>query len=736
MRFLLLLLTIFFLRPVAAQENTWKPATSPLMTRWAKDVNPQNPLPDYPRPQMARANWLSLNGLWQFENAGNASPLPHNRELNERILVPFPIQSALSGVAQKYKQVWYRRTFEVPAAWKTNNGRVLLHFGAVNYESGIYFNGKLIGTHKGGYDPFSFDITERLQDGPNELIVGVIHNASWSDIVRGKQSNDARRDFYSAASGIWQSVWLEPVASAHFENLTISPDVDGGALEIRTEAANAEGDAVTIDVLDGANIIAQGKGISGTVIRIPIANAKLWSPDNPFLYGLKINLWEENQSADTVSSYAAMRKISVGKDEKGQTRLLLNNKPLFQMGVLDAGYWPDGIYTAPTDEALKFDIEAAKKLGFNLIRKHAKIEPDRWYYWADTLGMLVWQDMPGGDNKTPQTKRQFETELRRMIETLRNHPSIIMWVLFHENQGQFDAERLAQTVKIQDPTRLVSHASGGDDKYAGDVHDTHNFPSPRSNAPENERAAVVGEFGALPYFIADHSWVDHYESPDKQESFTENEGFARRYENLLRQAWKLADNPGSSAVVFAQLTDVEGDVTGLYTYDRAVLKSDEARLRAANTAPQPAKPLAILAATAKETPVDWKFTTKRPQDGWERLGYDDADWQTGPAPFGTLNVPEFPVRTEWKTHELWLRREIDLPADLKRPLFLLLHNDEVTIYINGILAAKVKGKNDDYEEIPLLTSGREALQTGKNLIAVLITKREDNQVFDLGLGGY
>ena len=426
-------------------------------------------------------------------------------------------------------------------------------------------------------------------------------------------------------------------------------------------------------------------------------------------------------------------KSASAKTKRAKRACYLNNKPVFQVGVLDAGYWPDGIYTAPTDEALKFDIEAAKKLGFNLIRKHAKIEPARWYYHADKLGMLVWQDMPQGDNKTPATKRQFESELRRMIETLRNHPSIIMWVLFNEGKGQFDAERLAQTVKIQDPTRLISNASGGDDKYAGDVHATHNFPSPRSNAPEVERAAVVGEFGALPYFVADHSWQEKFEGLEK---FNEPEGLTRRYENLMRQVWKLKETPGTSAVVYAQLTDIESDVIGFYSYDRAVLKMDEARVRAANSGPTVPKPLTILAATAQDAPVDWKYTTKRPQDGWERLGYDDVDWKTAPAPFGNLDVPDKPVRTEWKTHEIWLRREIELPADFKNPLLLLQHDDETDVYINGILAAKIKGKNNDYEEIPLLTSGRAALQPGKNLIAVRVYHRDGNQFFDLGLGAY
>ena len=703
------------------------------MTRWAKEVDPQAPLPEYPRPQMTRPKWLSLNGLWQFENASNASPLPKNRELKERVLVPFPIQSALSGVGQRHRQVWYRRTFEVPAAWKNQN--VLLHFGAVNYESGIYLNGKLLGTHKGGYDGFSFDVTAQLKEGANELIIGAINGANWNDQVRGKQSNDPRGQYYTAATGIWQTVWLEPVNPTYLKELIITPDVDGGALEVRTEAVNAEGDIVSVEVMDGETSVAKAQGAAGTLIRVTVPNAKLWSPENPFLYSLKITLLRDNQILDSIGSYAGFRKISVGKDEAGKTRLLLNNKPLFQVGVIDQGYWPDGIYTAPTDEALKFDIEAAKNLGFNMMRKHAKVEPARWYYWADRLGMLVWQDMPIGESKTPVAKRQFENELRRMVENRRHHPSIIMWVLFDEARGQFDAERLTQLVKVQDPTRLVSNASGGDDKYAGDVHDTHSLPTPRSNAPEAARAAVVGKFGGLNFFVKDHSWETSAPLSEVTATFSEAEGVTRRYETLLNKVWKLKEEPGTSAVAYAQLFDIEGDTTGLYSYDRAILKMDESRVRAANLGQAMLKPLVMLLPTGRETPTDWKYTIKRPQEGWERPGFDDLDWKSGAAPFGNEVAPG-KARTEWKTGDIWLRREVELPADIKNPLLLLRHDDDAEVYINGVLAAKVKDFINEYEEIPLSPESRAALVPGKNLIAVHVKQNWGEQAIDLGLATY
>jgi hypothetical protein len=719
--------------PVRAQED-WKPAASRLMTRWAKEVNPQAPLPDYPRPQMTRPNWLSLNGLWQFENASNASPLPKNRDLKERVLVPFPIQSALSGIGQRHRQVWYRRTFEVPENWK--NQTILLHFGAVNYESGIYLNGKLLGAHKGGYDGFSFDVTEQLKEGANELIVGAINSASWNDQVRGKQSNDPRGSYYTAATGIWQSVWLEPVGSTYLKELIVTPDVDGGGLEIRTEAVNAEGDTVSIEVKDGTTSVAKAQGAAGTLIRVPVPNAKLWSPDNPFLYSLQINLIKNNQVVDSVGSYIGMRKVSIGRDETGKTRLLLNNKAIFQVGVIDQGYWPDGIYTAPTDEALKSDIEAAKKLGFNMIRKHAKVEPARWYYWADKLGMLVWQDMPIGESKTPVARRQFENELRRMVENRRHHPSIIMWVLFDEARGQFDADRLTQLVKVQDPTRLVSNASGGDDKYAGDVHDTHSLPAPRSNAPEADRAAVVGKFGGLNLFVKDHSWQETPVTTENVFYFSEVEGLTRRYETLLNQAWKLKDVPGASAVAYAQLFDVETETNGLYSYDRAVLKMDENRVRAANLGQAVLKPLIMLMPTAQAAAIEWKYTFKRPQEGWERRGFDDLDWKTGPAPFGNEVAPAGKARTEWKTGDIWLRREVELPGDIKNPLLLLLHDDDAEVYINGVLAAKVKDFVNEYEELPLSPESRAALVPGKNLIAIHVKQNWGTQVIDLGLATY
>lgn len=726
---------------VSAQETP----TPVLKTTWAKSVG-DVPLPEYPRPQMTRPDWLSLNGWWEFEKAGQGSTLPRDRTLKERILVPFPVESALSRVGRsRDRQVWYRRSFEVPAAWKGK--RVRLHFGAVNYESGVYLNGKLAGTHRGGYDAFSFDITDHLKEGANELIVGAINGADWSDQPRGRQAHEPRNTNYSACTGIWQTVWLEPVPVARIDNLIITPDVDSGSLEVRVEAANAEGDISKVQLFDGVTPIASGQGAAGTIVRLDVPNAKLWSPETPFLYDLKVTLLHENVVVDSVGSYAAMRKISLGKDEAGKARMLLNNKFLFQVGLLDQGYWPDGLYTAPTDEALKFDIAAAKDLGFNLLRKHVKVEPQRWYYWADKLGILVWQEMPNGNNSSPQTKRQFELELRRMVEGRRNHPSIITWTLFNEGWGQFDTERLVQSIKILDPTRLISNASGGQDKAVGDISDLHSYPTPKVNPPEPARASVAGEFGSLSYFVEAHSWKTQAsdvagDQKLNEPKYTNLEALTRRYEKLLRQGWRLKDELGASAIVYRQLADGENEANGLYSYDRAVLKMDAARLRAASRGESVEKPLPMIVPTAQAEAVEWKYTIKRPENEWTQAEYDETDWLTGPAPFGRVTPNPSPAtssvvpRTEWKTNDIWMRRVVELPEGIKDPVLLVLHDDDVEIYINGVLAAKEKDSSLGYNELPLSPEAIAALRPGKNLIAVHCRQRDAGQIIDVGLARY
>jgi beta-galactosidase/beta-glucuronidase len=564
----------------------WKPANGPLMTRWAKDVSPTNALPEYPRPQMVRAKWENLNGLWQFAAAKDGEQPPVGKELAEQILVPYPVESALSGLMRHEERMWYRRRFDIPAHW--NGQHVLLHFGAVDWHATVYLNGKEIGQHKGGYDGFSFDITDALKPGgPQELIVGVFDGTDKGDQPRGKQTANPRGIWYTPTSGIWQTIWMEPVAPAHITAFTPAADVDRESVGIKLYAS--KNGSAEVRILDGDDVVGRTmtqvpfwiggpKRVTGNWLVVSVPHAKLWSPESPFLYRVEIDFTAGDGSTDHVTSYFAFRKISVGKDDKGIPRIFLNNKPIFMTGPLDQGFWPDGLYTAPTDEALRYDIEVTKKLGFNMTRKHVKVEPERWYYWADKLGLLVWQDMPSMRTAptTDEQKQNFESELDHLIEGRREHPSIVMWVVFNEGWGQFQTARLTQHVKQLDPTRLVNNASGWDDQNVGDVIDKHHYPDPAMPNLQETRAAVLGEFGGLKLVIPDHTWAK------TAWGYRESTSITADYEVMFAQAWKLRDK-GLCAAVYTQITDVETECNGLLTYDRAIIKPDLARAAAVNS---------------------------------------------------------------------------------------------------------------------------------------------------------
>jgi beta-galactosidase/beta-glucuronidase len=578
-----------------ATAADWKPAPGKLMTAWAAKVDPNDPLPEYPRPQMVRdTEWTNLNGLWDYTITHRDAAKPE--KYDGKILVPFCVESALSGVMKPLtdKQwLWYRRSFTAP---KFMDGkRLLLHFGAVDWESTVSLNGKEVGTHRGGYDPFTFDITDALKAGENELVVRVADSTGRGGEPHGKQSFAAIQNpggiFYTPCSGIWQTVWLEVVPEVGVESLMFTPDVDLGVVRIKVNLRGKVDDSYSVSGGIFPPRLQNTKGNlakAGKEFEVQVPNARLWSPDDPFLYRVYVPLYRDDKLVDTVTTYFAMRKISLGKDEKGVTRLMLNNKPVFQSGPLDQGFWPDGIYTAPTDEALKSDVEAMKKLGFNMVRKHVKVEPDRWYYWCDKLGLLVWQDMPsggagtgsrrrGGQDGTPasaEKAKQFEEELKAMIETHRNHPSIIMWVVFNEGWGQYDTVRLTKWVKGLDPSRLVNDASGWTDRQAGDVIDMHKYPGPGSPDPESARAAVLGEFGGLGLPVDGHRWVSKnwgYRGMADQRELN------LKYLELWKGVAKLCEEKGLSAAVYTQLTDVETECNGLMTYDRAVTKVDAAQ---------------------------------------------------------------------------------------------------------------------------------------------------------------
>ncbi len=688
---------------------------------------------------MVRKAWMSLNGPWTYGLTNKTSVDPPS--LMGQILVPYPMESALSGVQKASvpdQQIWYRRTFTVPAAWQGQH--VLLHFGAVNWESRVLVNGKQVGAHRGGYDGFEFDITSALKPGANDLTVSAwnpLLSDNPADQVLGKQRLRPGGIFYTAATGIWQTVWLEPVPETHVASLKITPDVDAGMLHLTVNTAEPASDTtVQITAADGKTISTL-RGNTGTELKLSLPSPHLWTPNDPHLYTLHISLLQKGKLVDHLDSYFAMRKISLGKDEKGQTRILLNNKFLFQVGALDQGYWPDGIYTAPTDAALRYDIEAAKKFGLNLLRKHAKVEPDRWYYWTDKLGMLVWQDMPQGFSGkggaiSDEGKAQFEVELRRLITGFYNHPSIIVWTTFNEGWGQHDTPEIVSLVKRLDPTRLVNHASGWNDEKVGDLADTHDYPGPGAGKPEATRAAVNGEFGGITMRVPGHMWTEDVFGYGT--TLRDPRLVTKRYQQLLQKAYQLRDTQGTSAVVYTQLTDVEQESNGLLTYDRAITKADARIVTAANEGrfpPLPPNPNPDILATSADDPAIWSYTTTKPTNDWMQSGFSVSSWKTGPGAFGQgVGNPH----TSWTTDDIWLRREVTLNANLPSKLsFLVFHDEDVEIYINGVLAASAKGYVGDYVELPMNAAGRAALKSGKNVLAVHCHQTIGGQYIDVGM---
>jgi beta-galactosidase/beta-glucuronidase len=477
------LLILLLASAIAAAAADWTPAEGPLMTRWAKQVSPENVLPEYPRPQLQRDEWLNLNGLWQYAIADRDSERP--ADWHGQILVPFVPQAALSGVGKPVtpdQALWYRTTFDLPADWRAS--RIRLNFGAVDWQTTVWVNGVLLGEHRGGYTPFSFDLTEALAAGAEqEIVVRVWDPTDKGTQPRGKQALEPQGIWYTAVTGIWQTAWVEPVGPVSIGRLWLEPDIDNRRLTVRAVlSGNPAGIELRARALDGDSQVATASGPAARSLNLPIPNPKLWSPDSPQLYDLELSLVRGNQTLDTAQSYFAMRKIALQRDARGHQMLALNNEALFQMGPLDQGWWPDGLYTAPTDEALRYDIEITKDLGFNMARKHVKVEPARWYYHCDRLGLLVWQDMPSGylgrgherslfvlpwdddAERTGVSQAQFEGELRAMIDHLQQFPSIVMWVPFNEGWGQYDTARVSKWIKSYDPTRLVNASSGWTDR--------------------------------------------------------------------------------------------------------------------------------------------------------------------------------------------------------------------------------------------------------------------------------
>lgn len=579
-----------------APAQAWRPAGDKLKTAWADEVDPACPLPEYPRPTLVRPEWRNLNGLWDYAILPADAPQPER--FDGKILVPYPVESSLSGVQRRLTEnevLWYERRFTVPAGWR--QGALLLHFGAVDWEADIYLNGIRVGGHKGGYTAFSIDIAPYLTRGEQTLAVRVTDPTDRGTQPRGKQVTEARTIWYTPVTGIWQTVWLEPVPESHIAALRTTPDIDTKSLTVEAVTVGVRpGDIVGVTLRDNGRTVATARAAAGEPLRLTLSDMKLWTPDTPVLYDLEATLLRGGKPVDRVGSYAAMRKNSTVRGKEGFLRLQLNDRECFQFGPLDQGWWPDGLYTAPTDEALVYDIVKTKELGFNMIRKHVKVEPERWYWHCDRLGILVWQDMPNGGpspewqnnryfngaeaERTARSEEQFRREWKEIIDQLYNHPSVVMWVPFNEAWGQFKTAEIARWTKDYDPTRIVNAASGGNFyPDAGEVLDIHSYPHPRFYLFDIGRVNVIGEYGGIGLPLEGHLW-----QPDRNWGYVRFKNAGEVTDEYIRYAEMLERliPTGCSGAVYTQTTDVEIEVNGLMTYDRKRMKVDERRLREVN----------------------------------------------------------------------------------------------------------------------------------------------------------
>ena len=754
--FILFLLFCFTTTSLFSQK--WEMKKARIMSPWAEKVNPNKVLDEYPRPQMVRQNWYNLNGIWDFTKVDamkyNASQL-----YDKKILVPFPMESAISGVMDtnhmenRGKVFAYRKKFTIPSNMKKDD--ILLHFGAVDWKCEVYINGKKVGDHKGGFDPFYFNITNALTNKKEqEICVFVQDYQEFGGHPHGKQKIGEKIIWYTPATGIWQTVWLESVPKTHIEKLTLRPNIDNQTINIKVLAENAKSNTkATIKVFDGKQLISTTNDVSiNTEAAITVKDMKLWSPESPFLYDLVVELTEAGKTVDKVDSYFGMRKISVDYFN-GHPTMFLNNKHYFHYGVLDQGYWPDGIYTAPTDEALKFDLEKTKDFGMNMSRKHIKVEPARWYYHCDKMGILVWQDIPNpgfGEKgkiigEDLNIRDNFHDEMVRIMKSLENYPSIVLWTIYNESWGQPDEATSKKGVDIArqtDPHRLISIASGWNDYEYGDIRDTHWYPQPNVLPnPVNKRASVCGEYGGITLLIDGHRWQGG--SNMKYTQVYSKEELKTQFIGLTEQMLGLQAD-GLCAAVYTQITDLEDEENGLITYDRKVVKVDEAQMAEISQAVKrnythtsiPVMPV----SKAGNMVSKWRYymsDTPLTSDEWKNSSFVDNTWDEGVAGFGNGGLQGASINTKWNTSNIYLRKWFDFKGlntnDLDKLQLEIFHDEECEVYINGILAANLNDFTNRYVFIDISKEAKASIKIGKpNLIAVKAKNKEGNQFIDLG----
>lgn len=719
-------------------DTEWKMKEGRMMSKFAKDVDVNNVWGEYPRPQMERKEWQNLNGIWQFQPLfADIEGLPIGNYYM-KILVPFPVESAISGIMNNYSRFAYKRTFTVPENWAGKN--LIIHFEAVDFECEVFVNGESVGTHKGGYDPFSFDVTDKLKsEGEQELVVKVYDPTDLGGQPRGKQTLSPGGIMYTCASGIWQSVWMEPVEKTHIDKYTVLPDVDKSTLTVKVTTTGSSEAKALITVLDNGNKLSTTEATIGTNTTISIPDAKLWSPDSPFLYDLDITLVNGSDTLDQVKGYFGMRKVSLATIN-GYRRLCLNNEEIFHMGPLDQGFWPDGIYTAPTDSAMLFDIEATKQMGFNMIRKHIKVEPRRWYYYCDKMGIMVWQDMPSPNsycsNHPDTDKPQFKAELKAMIESHYNSPCIVMWVLFNEAQARHDVSTLVNYIKSLDKSRLVNQDSGSLDNI-GDIWDLHHYPNPAFRAASNTNMAVVcGEYGGLAYQIKNHLWSNDLWGYATMKNARElKETYAKYIGDLIKYRYCM----GLSGAVYTQTTDVEIEANGLITYDREIDKLPYADVAAINYNVVKSKfQKDTILAAAVDGGEMWRMTTTKPADNWYTSDFNDDNWKEKKSGFGTSGTPNAIIGTTWSSSDIWIRKKFSLDgynsAMADSLVMIMTHDEDCEIYINGKLMASYTGHDNNYSTVDFTAEVKKALLYDKeNTVAVHCKQTTGGQYIDLGI---